>query len=77
MVLRGLTAATAAATAEQIRERVVHYIEQSRQLEAGDVFVAPLVTAAAELGEENMIRLVRLRYSTQDTNDNSAPDRIH
>ena len=74
VVLRGMTASAAAKAGDILREKIARHAERALGLAATDVFVSPLLTAAPELAEENIVRLVRLRYAS-DTEDEGPPDR--
>lgn len=79
VVLRGLTANTGEGTGHRIRDRVSAHLTDVLNVPSETVFIAPLMTAAAELEDETIVRLARLRHSQNNGGEVTAGDgsRIH
>lgn len=78
VVIRGMTPATANATGTRIREKVALQIERMLGLNSRSVYIAPLLTTPAELEEETIVRLVRVRYAPDIEDDGKGRnDRVH
>ena len=75
VVLRGLNESSATAARDRIRDRIITFVNDTGSFDTGQVFVAPLVTASAELGEETMIRLARGEQSPPGDTPNG--NRVH